>query len=108
MNVQLKKGVLDMCVLSLLIQGECYGYELVNKVSTHISISEGTMYPVLKRLSAEKCLESYVKESREGPPRKYYKITDEGCQRLKELHLEWKQFYKSINQLMGEECEEVE
>lgn len=92
-----------MCVLFILNKKECYGYELVNKVSKYINISEGTVYPILKRLALEQFLQSYIRESSEGPPRKYYKITDAGYQRLKELYSEWNEFSNSVNVVIMKE-----
>ena len=78
MNTQFKKGVLELCVLSLLKQGDKYGYELADTVGKQIDISEGTIYPLLKRLRAEGYFEVYLKESTSGPARKYYKLTPKG------------------------------
>ena len=73
MNIQLKKGVLDLCVLSLLLKThDRYGYELVAEISKCIEISEGTIYPLLRRLKNEGYVSTYLEESSEGPPRKYY------------------------------------
>ena len=63
MNVQFKKGVLELCVLLALENIECYGYELITKISEEISISEGTIYPLLKRLKDEGFVTTYLKES---------------------------------------------
>ncbi len=87
MNTQFKKGVLELCVLVLLDRKDCYGYEMVDEISKTISISEGTIYPLLKRLKKENMVISYLKESQDGPPRKYYKITVIGKDRKKNL---WK------------------
>ena len=80
MNIQFKKGVLDLCVLSLLSRKDRYGYELVNEISKRIDLSEGTIYPLLKRLRDEGLVSTYLEESQEGPPRKYYRLTDGGRQ----------------------------
>ncbi len=68
MNIQFKKGVLELCVLSILKQKNCYGYELVNDISQNITISEGTIYPLLRRMKSEGYVETYLQESQEGPP----------------------------------------
>ena len=78
MQVQLKKGVMDMLVLALLTQNDRYGYEIVSTISEYIEISEGTIYPLFNRLKKEKYVETYLKESSTGPSRKYYHITNEG------------------------------
>ena len=74
MNVQFKKGVLELLVLLLVHDKDMYGYELVSEVSKIVDVNEGTIYPLLKRLTNEKYFETYLKESTEGPPRKYYHI----------------------------------
>ncbi len=74
-----------------------YGYELVEKVSKIVDVSEGTIYPILKRLTNEGYFESYTKESTEGPIRKYYHITATGLKIMKEELNEWKKFSKSVN-----------
>ncbi|HWL25208.1 MAG TPA: PadR family transcriptional regulator [Ureibacillus sp.] len=103
MNVQFKKGVLNLCVLALLDRQDMYGYELVQAISNQIEISEGSVYPLLRRLTSEGYFTTYLKESTEGPPRKYYQITDLGRRNLKELRKEWKNFIKGVNELIDEE-----
>lgn len=100
MDTQLKKGALEICVLSILNNREYYGYELISELSKHIKISEGTVYPILRKLSLENYLESYLMESSDGPVRKYYRITDNGKQRLKELYEEWIKFCENINSII--------
>lgn len=102
MNIQFKKGVLELCVLSVLSKKNCYGYELVEQISEHIDISEGTIYPLLRRLKEEGYFTTYLVESKEGPPRKYYRITEEGLKVKLELEAEWKHFIKGVNNIIGE------
>lgn len=102
MDTQFKKGVLELCVLSLLTKKDYYGYELVEKISRTISISEGTIYPLLRRLQKEGYLRTYLKESKEGPSRKYYQLTKKGKEREKQLKTEWKSFADKIKKLMEE------
>lgn len=101
-NVQFKKGVLELCVLVLLNKQDRYGYELVQKISEQISISEGSVYPLLRRLTKEGYFTTYLKESTEGPPRKYYQLTDRGREFLHELLNEWESFSNGVNQLIKE------
>lgn len=103
MNIQLKKGVLELCVLSMLTKKDCYGYELVNEISKNIMIAEGTIYPLLKRLKDEGYLTTYLEESQEGPPRKYYKLTPLGEKTKNELVSEWFTFVKGVRNIVGEE-----
>lgn len=101
-NVQFKKGVLELCVLVLLDKQDRYGYELVQKISDQIAISEGSVYPLLRRLTKEGYFSTYLKESSEGPSRKYYALTEEGRAYLHQLLAEWKQFTDGVNQLIEE------
>ncbi|MBS4210059.1 PadR family transcriptional regulator [Bacillus sp. FJAT-50079] len=102
MNVQFKKGVLELCVLALLHNQDRYGYELVQSISNQISISEGSVYPLLRRLTKEGYFTTYLQESSEGPSRKYYKLTEAGKNYLYELIDEWESFSKGVNQLIKE------
>ncbi|NMD71476.1 PadR family transcriptional regulator [Bacillus sp. DNRA2] len=102
MNVQFKKGVLELCVLVLLDKQDRYGYELVQKISEQIDISEGTVYPLLRRLTKEGYFTTYLMESSEGPPRKYYQLTESGRSFLNNLLAEWKEFTDGVNQIIKE------
>lgn len=102
MNIQFKKGVLNLCVLVLLDKQDRYGYELVQKISDQISISEGSVYPLLRRLTKEGYFTTYLQESTEGPPRKYYKLTDVGRTYLHEQVKEWQSFSEGVNTLIKE------
>ena len=103
MNIQFKKGVLEMCVLSLLDRKDRYGYELAHKISENIAISEGTIYPLLRRLKKEGQLATYLQESQEGPPRKYYKLTSTGKQTKNELKKEWAEFAQGVDNILKED-----
>lgn len=103
MNPQFKKGVLNLCVLALLEHRDMYGYELVQTISTKIEVSEGAVYPLLRRLTAEGYFITYLQESTEGPARKYYQLTPIGQQQLKQLRAEWHHFYLAVNDLIEEE-----
>ncbi|MBA2853963.1 PadR family transcriptional regulator [Methanococcus maripaludis] len=100
MDVQFKKGVLELCVLVLLDKRDHYGYELINEISKSIVISEGTIYPLLRRLKADGLLTTYLMESSGGPPRKYYKITEKGRETKKIQIAEWKEFLEKVNNLI--------
>ncbi len=102
LNVQFKKGVLELCVLVLLDKRDRYGYELVQKISDRIEISEGSVYPLLRRLTKEEYFTTYLKESTEGPSRKYYKLTEKGREYLNDLVNEWREFSNAVNQLIKE------
>lgn len=100
MNTQLKKGILELCVLSILDRKDCYGYELVDEISKDIEISEGTIYPLLRRLSKEGYFTTYLQESTEGPPRKYYKLTESGREMKHKLVDEWLEFVEGVNGIL--------
>lgn len=102
MNVQLKKGVMEIVVLSMLRRKEYYGYELVTDISRYIEMSEGTIYPLLSRFKKDGLVETYLAESHNGPPRKYYRITPAGRDEYKESVREWNQFTKAVDQLLLE------
>ncbi len=100
MNIQFKKGVFELCVLSLLNRKDFYGYELVDHISKYINISEGTIYPLLRRFRSEGYVTTYLEESQEGPPRKYYKLTDRGKEAFEELDIEWENFVNGVNNIL--------
>ena len=101
MNIQFKKGVLELCVLSMLKDGDKYGYELADAIGNHIEISEGTMYPLLRRLQREGYFEDYLVASPSGPARKYYRLTEKGRQSQAQLENEWRQFTERVDKLIG-------
>ncbi|CCY45952.1 transcriptional regulator PadR family [Firmicutes bacterium CAG:822] len=105
MNSQFKKGVLELIVLVSVNKRDMYGYELVLEVSKVVDVNEGTIYPLLKRLTNENYFETYLQESTEGPSRKYYKITVLGQKRLKELKDVWREFSDSVNNFIKESDE---
>lgn len=107
MNTQFKKGVLELVVLISLAKQDMYGYEIVNEVSKIIEVNEGTIYPLLKRLTNEKYFETYLRESTEGPPRKYYHLTKIGESYKEQLKTEWLEFNQSVMNFIME-CDQNE
>ena len=97
---QLKKGVVELCVLALVSKKNCYGYELIEEISKTMDISAGTVYPILRRLTKEDMFDTYLKESSSGPPRKYYKITKTGESHLKEMQMAWRKLNKNVESLI--------
>jgi len=93
MDVQLKRGVLDVCVLAVLNRSDSYGYQIVKDLSPVIGISESTLYPILKRLEAGGQLTVYTVEHN-SRLRKYYKITHEGKQKCEDFLSEWQEIAK--------------
>ena len=106
MNAQFKKGVLELIVLVAVSSRDMYGYELVAEVSKVVNVKEGTIYPILKRLTNEHYFETYLRESTEGPPRKYYHLTAAGIMHLDEIRKEWEDFSKSVNHFLKEQNHE--
>lgn len=84
MDVQRKKGILDICVLAVLKRGPSYGYRIVNDVSSCIAISGSTLYPILRRLESSGCVSTYQQEYN-GRTRKYYKIEQPGLKRIQDF-----------------------
>ncbi len=108
MNVQFKKGALELCVLILISQKDQYGYELAQNISKKIQVAEGTLYPLLRRLTKEEYVSTYLAESSEGPPRKYYALTEKGMEYRNILIEEWRQFSNAVNEFITEENEDGE
>lgn len=96
MDTQLKRGLLEVCVLKTLTKGDSYGYQIVKDVSKVIEISESTLYPILKRLENNGCLTVYNVEHN-GRLRKYFKITDEGYSKINDFVKEWNQVMDIYN-----------
>ena len=90
-----------MCVLVLLGEKDRYGYELVQDISYRFEISEGSIYPLLRRLRDEGCVSTYLQESAEGPARKYYSLTEGGKSLRDGLVAEWYEFMDAVNGLLG-------
>ena len=103
MNPQFKKGVLELIVLESVRNKDMYGYELVQEVSKVIDVNEGTIYPLLKRLTNEKYFETYLRESTEGPPRKYYHLTAAGILYGDRLKREWDEFQTKVCKFLKEQ-----
>ena len=99
---QMRRGVLEYCVLALLQSGERYGFDLVRMLSQvdGMVTSEGTIYPLLSRLRREKLVTTFWRESEAGPPRRYYQITDAGQEALNNFISEWARFRESVDKLL--------
>ena len=102
MDVQRKKGLLEICVLEVLRQEPSYGYRIVQDVSACIAISESTLYPILKRLEAAGCLSTYSQEHN-GRMRKYYRITEAGLERIADFRGEWDEIKRVHDFIEGED-----
>ena len=100
---QLRRGVLEFCVLALLGQQEVYGFDLVRRLSDvdGLVTSEGTIYPLLSRLRRDGWVSTTWRESESGPPRRYYAITPSGRHALAGFSSEWQRFRDSVDALLG-------
>jgi PadR family transcriptional regulator PadR len=97
-QAQMRKGVLELCILSILSQGDAYPTEIIDKLrDTKLVVVEGTLYPLLTRLKNTGLLGYRWEESNSGPPRKYYKLTEIGEQYLKELQISWRELVQAVN-----------
>ena len=103
MNTQYKKGVLELCVLALLHQRDCYGYEISEILSRRVDIADGTVYPILRKLKADGLLTTYLQEESGGPPRKYYKLTELGRETYQNDRTEYLNFAQSVRTLLEDE-----
>src|SRR5689334_23224421 len=101
---QMKRGAIEYCVLALVANRERYGPELVPTWSAvdGMVTSEGTIYPLLSRLRRDGAIESFWRESDSGPPRRYYRLTEQGRESLQTFRSEWDRFKNAVDQLIGE------
>lgn len=101
MDVQLKRGLLDVCVLAAIKDGDSYGYKIIKDVKPYVELSESTLYTILKRLEGSNMLTVHSVEHG-GRLRKYYHITPQGVQRIHEFKEDWKEIL-SIYQFVTKE-----
>jgi PadR family transcriptional regulator PadR len=100
-KAQMRKGVLEFCILSILSAGEHYPTEIIDRMKEgKLLIVEGTLYPLLTRLKNDGLLSYRWVESQSGPPRKYFTLTEQGQVFLKELTDSWKELTESVNQIL--------
>lgn len=98
-KAQMKKGILEMCILGIISEGEAYPSDIIKQLKeAELIVVEGTLYPLLNRLKNAGFLDYSWKESTSGPPRKYYKITENGTTFLNSLLESWNQLVKAVNQ----------
>jgi len=97
---QMRKGILEFCILSVIRNEEVYPSEIIDKMkAAGLSILEGTLYPLLTRLKNAELLKYRWEESPSGPPRKYFSLTEKGADFYKELQKTWQQLSEAVNQL---------
>ena len=104
MDIQLKRGLLDVCVLAAIKSEDSYGYQIIKDMKPYVELSESTLYPILRRLEAAELLTVYSVE-RNGRLRKYYHITEQGIKRLGDFKEEWKEIMAIYRFISREEKE---
>lgn len=100
-DIQLKRGVLELCVLALLAQGDNYAYDIAARLGDAIDMGEGTIYPLMRRLQTEGLVETYLVESPSGPSRKYYRLTEPGRRALAAQRDAWTSFAAAVDKILG-------
>ena len=105
MEVQIKRGLLDICVLAAIKYKDSYGYQIIKDMKPYMQISESTLYPILRRLEEGKMLTVYSVEHN-GRLRKYYRITEKGQKRLADFTAEWKEIMSVYSFIMRERDED--
>lgn len=97
-KAQMRKGILEYCILSILEQGDAYASDIINRLKeSQLIVVEGTLYPLLTRQKNAGLLSYRWEESTQGPPRKYYALTPDGKEFLNELDIAWNELVEAIN-----------
>lgn len=99
-QAQMRKGVLEYCILSILSKNDAYATDIINELKeSKLIVVEGTLYPLLTRQKNAGLLSYRWEESTQGPPRKYYALTDTGREFLKELNTSWNELVEAVNSI---------
>ncbi|TWT09660.1 PadR family transcriptional regulator [Reyranella sp. CPCC 100927] len=101
-QIQLKKGALELCVLALLSRRESYGYEIASTLAVAMGTGEGTIYPLMRRMQNDGLVDTHLVESASGPSRKYYRLTSAGRSAFEAQKREWRHFVSAVSELLGE------
>jgi PadR family transcriptional regulator PadR len=101
-QVQLKKGVLELCVLALLSNEDSYAYDIASRLAKGVDMGEGTIYPLMRRMQSDGLVDTYLQESPSGPPRKYYRLTDAGRASFVAQKAEWAAFVRAVEAVLGD------
>jgi PadR family transcriptional regulator PadR len=102
LQIQLRKGVLEMCVLALLSAGDNYAYDIAARMAEGVGMGEGTVYPLMRRMQNDGLVTTYLKESESGPSRKYYKLTKSGRAAFESQRAEWGTFETHVRKILGD------
>jgi PadR family transcriptional regulator, regulatory protein PadR len=101
-KAQMRKGILEYCILSILSRNSCYASDIIKELKdARVIVVEGTLYPLLTRQKNAGLLSYRWEESLQGPPRKYYELTPEGSEYLKDLDNSWNELVESVNLIRG-------
>jgi PadR family transcriptional regulator, regulatory protein PadR len=104
---QMRKGVLEFCILSVIKQGEAYPSDIIEKMkAANFTLLEGTLYPLLTRLKNAEFLTYRWVESNSGPPRKYFSLTEKGADFYKELESTWNELANAVNAVTSEDAQD--
>ena len=99
-KAQMRKGVLELCILSIIAEKDAYASDILEKLKdAKLIVVEGTLYPLLTRLKNEGLLKYRWEESKSGPPRKYYTMTEIGIKVLDDLNMGWQDLVKAVNKI---------
>ena len=101
-KIQIRKGLIEFCVLQIISRGEVYTTDIILELQkSKMIVVEGTLYPLLNRLKASNYVDYSWKESKQGPPRKYYVLTKEGEEHLQDLHISWVEVDKAVKKIIN-------
>ena len=103
-EIQLKKGVLGLCVLALLARADSYAYEIASRLADAIDMGEGTIYPLMRRMQTDGLVETYLVESSSGPSRKYYRLSPAGRDALAAQSAEWTHFTRAVDAIVANDA----
>lgn len=101
MDIQMKRGLLDVCVLAAIKEEDSYGYQIIKDLSPAVTLSESTLYPILKRMQSAGCIAEYSVEHN-GRLRKYYHLTPVGKRRIQDFLVEWEEVRRAYEYIRGE------
>lgn len=101
MNSQFKKGIIEMCVMAVVSRKDMYGFAVIEEIAKEIDVNENTIYPILRRLTAQGVFDTYMEPTGIGAPRKYYRITELGRNKTREYADEWSKFLTGVFRLLG-------
>src|SRR5271154_5563941 len=101
-DIQLKKGALELCVLALLSRQESYAYEIASTLATSVGMGEGTIYPLMRRMQNDGLVDTHLVESSSGPSRKYYRLTPLGRSLFEAHKRDWRAFVDAVDRLLGD------